>query len=238
MPRSLSAPISSLLHLSVPTGRDGPALAWQKHGRGRRLGRVIFEGARSRPARQWCSALRGEPGFELGPEARGVVIGQGLHGDALIHPSKENAQFVHASAAPLIHRRESCPTDPTTSSLRYGCCCKFLSNSSNFSLTAMISSRSSSLAARFSDCMSLILRSTCSCAVYSCTLIRSSQRPKEADAKMLTATTRAGSATKSPSSGDHFRAITYLTKPRISDKAAGSATVIVRMLGRDRFRGA
>ena len=88
------------------TGRIGPALTWEKHGRGRRLGRVIFEGARSRPALHWCSALRGEPGVKLGPEARGVVSSEGLHGDVLIHPGKENAQFVPASAAPLRRRRD------------------------------------------------------------------------------------------------------------------------------------
>ena len=92
--------------VSSPTGRIGPALTWEKHGCGRRIGRVLFEGARSRPAYHWCNALRGEPGSELGPEARGVVSGEGLHGDVLIHPGKENAQFVHASAAPLHWRRD------------------------------------------------------------------------------------------------------------------------------------
>ena len=94
------------VQLSSPTGRVGPALTGEKHGCVRRLEQVVLEGARSRPARHWCSALRGEPGIELGPEARGVVSGEGLHGDVLIHPGKENAQFVHALAAPLHRRRD------------------------------------------------------------------------------------------------------------------------------------
>ena len=97
---------SVALQVSSPTSRVGPALTGEKHGCVRRLEPVVFEGARSRPARHWCNALRGEPGSELGPEARGVVSGEGLHDDVLIHPGKENAQLVHASAAPLYRRRD------------------------------------------------------------------------------------------------------------------------------------
>ena len=48
----------------------------ETQGRKRILGERIFKGARSTPAMHWCSALRGEPVVKLGPEARGVGIGE------------------------------------------------------------------------------------------------------------------------------------------------------------------
>ena len=65
----------AFVYQAYPPGRDGPELAWEKQGCKPILG-VVFEGARSRPALHWCIALPGEPAVKLGPEARGVVIGE------------------------------------------------------------------------------------------------------------------------------------------------------------------